>query len=257
MPVSQTLPEAKPYYLPAGETGCILTHGFTSSPAEIRPLGDYLQQRGFSVLAVRLSGHGTTPRDLGGVRWQDWLSDIEDAFHILQSTCEHIYLVGQSLGGMLSLTAAAYLPVAGVVTLSAPFLRFDQRVFLSHLLFDWMRPMVHKVGVKEHPQWGIRREANYPAYATYPQRIFRQIYALSQVIPDALPHIQTRVLLLQSRADGLIPPDSMQQYQAKITGSQVESIWLDGIGHGMSMDPQSGAAFEKIAQFLLSGTTDS
>src|SRR2546427_411191 len=43
--------------------GCLLVHGFTGTPEEMRPLGEALAARGFPVYAVRLAGHGTDVAD--------------------------------------------------------------------------------------------------------------------------------------------------------------------------------------------------
>ena len=48
---------AEPFYFPGNSTGCLLIHGFTGTPKEMRPLGDFLADKGYSVLGIRLSGH--------------------------------------------------------------------------------------------------------------------------------------------------------------------------------------------------------
>ena len=56
---------AEPFFLPGGSTGVLLIHGFTGLPAELVMMGRYLQQRGCTVLGVRLAGHGTTVEEIG------------------------------------------------------------------------------------------------------------------------------------------------------------------------------------------------
>ena len=67
-------PELAPgaFVLGGGPVGCLLIHGFASSPPEMRPLGDFLHQRGITVSAPLLPGHGTVPEDLNRTLWQDW-----------------------------------------------------------------------------------------------------------------------------------------------------------------------------------------
>src|SRR5436309_331310 len=48
--------------------GCLLVHGFTGTPEEMRPLGEALAARGFPVHAVRLAGHGTDVAELARTR---------------------------------------------------------------------------------------------------------------------------------------------------------------------------------------------
>ncbi len=45
------------------KTGCLLLHGFTGTPKEMRMLGDSLASDGHTVLAPRLFGHATDPED--------------------------------------------------------------------------------------------------------------------------------------------------------------------------------------------------
>ena len=162
MAKSQILPGAESYFLKGGKTGCILTHGFTCTPEEMRSLADYLVGKGFSVYGVRLSGHGTQPKDLANVTWQNWLEDIKKAYKEVKKKCDKVFLIGQSLGGMLSIMGAGVLAVDGVVALSTPYLNYTNKDLLSHIFLDWTRPMIHKVGVKEHPDWGIRTGERLP-----------------------------------------------------------------------------------------------
>ena len=55
-----------------GSVGIALIHGFTGSPASLRPLGELLARRGFTVEVPRLPGHGTTWRDMLRTRYDDW-----------------------------------------------------------------------------------------------------------------------------------------------------------------------------------------
>ena len=216
----------------------------------MRPLGDFLQQHGYTVLGVRLSGHGTHPRDLRNRQWSDWLADIEDGLAILRGNCEHVALIGQSLGGMLALTAAAIKPVNAVIALSTPYEEIRARNLWRHLAFDWIPPTFHYKEVAPHPQWGIRREANYPAYAAYPKSIFRAIYGLTHALIASLGHIHAPTLLIQSKADKMIPPDSLDKLLAGMRHSRVESLWLQEQNHAITMDALRQEAFAEIRDYL-------
>src|SRR5688572_17767016 len=50
-----------PFELGSGDDACLLLHGFTGSPWDMRPLGERLSERGYAVRAIRLPGHGSTP----------------------------------------------------------------------------------------------------------------------------------------------------------------------------------------------------
>ena len=53
------LPGAEPFFMPGGKKGVLLIHGFTGLPAELLLMGQHLNKAGFTVLGVRLAGHGT------------------------------------------------------------------------------------------------------------------------------------------------------------------------------------------------------
>ena len=74
---------AEPFFLPGGPHGALLIHGFTGVPAELLEMGQFLQKRGFTVLAVRLAGHGTKVEDLVHMTWEDWMDSVRDGFAIL------------------------------------------------------------------------------------------------------------------------------------------------------------------------------
>src|SRR4051812_28032023 len=78
------LPGAESFFLPGGPTGVLLLHGFTSSPAEVRPLGDFLAAQGYTVYSPLLAGHGTAPEDLRGTTWRDWVASAEAGEEVLR-----------------------------------------------------------------------------------------------------------------------------------------------------------------------------
>ncbi len=57
-PGADLLPDGVPFLLPGGSTGCVLVHGFTAMPGEMRWLGEDLASRGNTVVGIRLPGHG-------------------------------------------------------------------------------------------------------------------------------------------------------------------------------------------------------
>ena len=58
----------------------------SGTPAEMRLLGDYLQQEGYTVLGVRLPGHGTEPWALNEIQWQNWYEEVEKGYNRLQQS---------------------------------------------------------------------------------------------------------------------------------------------------------------------------
>ena len=80
MPV---IPGAEPFFHSGGNTGVLLCHGFTGSPASLRPWADHLATAGLTVSLPRLPGHGTTWQDMAHTRWEDWYAEVDRAYQTL------------------------------------------------------------------------------------------------------------------------------------------------------------------------------
>src|SRR5512146_2320437 len=111
---------AEPFLFPGSRTGCLLIHGFTGTPKEMRWMGEYLAARGLSGLGVRRAGHATRPEDMIRSRWTAWVASAEGGYHLLRGLADRIYLIGLSMGGALSLLMSTRLDVQGVICISTP-----------------------------------------------------------------------------------------------------------------------------------------
>lgn len=245
------LPEGLPFLLPGGPTCCILFHGFTAMPGEMRWLGDDLHVRGHTVLGVRLAGHGTHPADLARVRWIDWLVDVEAALALAGSISERAVLIGQSMGGVLALLGAGRYPdrVAGVVAIATPFeLALPGREDLRGMPAD----AIERKGTPLHREYGVRREAVYPAYAAEPPHILPELDLLLQAMRAALPEVQAPTLLIHSRADGAVPVENMALIYDALGTIHKERLILDTLGHSVVRDPRRRPVFDVIGRLVQS-----
>ena len=49
--------DGKPFFFEGGRTGCLLIHGFTGTTSSMRLMGEFLAEKGMTVLWPRLPGH--------------------------------------------------------------------------------------------------------------------------------------------------------------------------------------------------------
>ncbi|HEX7976300.1 MAG TPA: alpha/beta fold hydrolase [Anaerolineales bacterium] len=254
------IPSAEPFFFPGspGRTGagCLLIHGFTGSPKEMRPLGESLAARGHAVLGIRLAGHATQPEDMLRVRWQDWLGNVEDGWNLLrgalgrQDTPAPIFVMGLSMGGILSLLFAAYYPVAGVVAMSTPYaLKPDPRLpyveYLGHL---------QRTVAKGPPDWrDLKAGADHIDYPRYPTRAIAQLRDLAAEMRLSLPLVRVPVLLIHSCEDtggGSFDPESMQKIYASLGVADKRMLWVEDSGHVITRDQQREQVFGAAAAFV-------
>jgi alpha-beta hydrolase superfamily lysophospholipase len=88
--------------------GVLLLHGMTDAPYTLRTLGKALNMRGYSVLGLRLPGHGTAPSGLKSVSWKDMAAAVKLSMNHLASKVglKPIHIVGYSTGAPLALDFA-------------------------------------------------------------------------------------------------------------------------------------------------------
>lgn len=249
--MSYIVPGSEPYFLPGGTTGCLLLHGFSAMPEEVRPLGEYLAKKGFTVLGLRLTGHATHPNDLKHRYWTDWLDNVEDGLALISKMCDKRVVIGQSLGGMIALIAGARYDVSGVVGLSTPY-RSSTNERLAEKLQRLLRPTIRK-SVERYPPDHLlykRRELNYPAYPEVPSSILTELDQLAKAMVAAIPQVCAPVLLMHSREDQSVPFTCMQSIYDHLGSSKKEMILLEGMGHSLVQDPKRQVVFEAVEKFL-------
>ncbi len=251
--MSQIIPTAEPFLFPGSRTGCVLIHGFTGTPKEMRWMGEYLASRGFSVLGMRLAGHATRPQDLIRSRWTDWIASVEDGYHLLSGLADHIYFIGLSMGGALSLLMSTRLNVSGVICISTLIhLPNDWRLeFLRLLSFVWQYAPKGKgppdEGWYDHEAW-----KGHISYPRNPVRSAAELGFLLREVRAALPQVCVPVLLIHSRDDDYISAENVEEiYAGLVNAPEREKLYLTGSGHVVTRDARRQQAFEAAAQFIL------
>jgi carboxylesterase len=198
-----------PFYHEApGNAAVLLVHGFSATPWEMRAIGQHLVGAGFTVLGVRLPGHGTTPEALAVTSRQQWLQAVVEGFALLSAQGKRVYGLGQSTGALLLICAARQLPLAGLVLLS-PFLR------LRH-------PLAPLAGLLRH-LYPFQHRRIDPALAPYyyerrPLLAIAQLVRLLRQVRRLLPKTTTPVLLLSGAGDRTADPDSAIEFFHRLAG---------------------------------------
>lgn len=228
-----------------GKTACLLIHGFTGAPKEMRPMAEALHKKGLTVMGIRLAGHATNIEDMRRTRYTDWFASVEDGINLLKSAYERVFLVGLSMGGVLALSAASYCEVDGVVALAAPFeLNPDWRLRFIRLisLFIRWKKKGHKVKDKKN--------SDHVDYPVYPTISIAELNDLTKAMQNELHKIKAPVLLVYSKSDQQVPIANVEKIKARLTTNNVEQLILEKSGHVITEDTESDIAFETAYRFI-------
>ena len=194
------------FELGEGSSACLMLHGFTGSPWDLRPLGEVLSRNGYRVSAIQLPGHCTTPKAMVGVRAGDWKLAAQRALLALEGFTQ-IFLVGLSMGALLALIAAARHPdrVAGLA-LIAPAVRLRG---VGPTLAKWgsslgllrLRPWLTKASTDiEDP---VQRDAA-PLLPAFPSARLLDLWTLQDEALRAAHEIRAPVLIAMANQDHVV-----------------------------------------------------
>jgi carboxylesterase len=228
----------------------LLSHGFTASPQEVRGLGEHLARAGFTVLGIRLAGHGTSLEDMARTRWLDWYASLEDGYHLLRGACSQIIPMGFSTGGVLSLLLASEHPVAGVVAMSTPYdlppipgIRFIYPVLVP---LSWIMPKIPKgKGEWYDPQAQTERVA----YTGYALRTVPEFGKAAAHMREALPNVDVPVLLIHSRDDDFVPPEHALRIHERLGSALKSLVWVRNSNHIITCDAARERVFASACDF--------
>ena len=244
---AQTL-NSNPFFFPGGPVGCLLIHGGTGSPAEMRPTGEYLATKGLTVLGVRLAGHGTTPEDLARTTWEDLVTSAEEGLYQVQEQCQHVFVAGFSVGGLLALHLAAHHPLAGAIAMSTP----------AHLESWQLRVMgIIKHFIKWHHSSG-KVDVVDPSvkdlqfsYQRIPVVFGEQVNCLMSAVRNELSLVHLPVLIMQGRCDRTIAADSAQTLFDGLGTKDKEIVWWPHSAHSMIVDGEREAVWARSYAFIV------
>jgi len=233
-----------------GPVACLLTHGFTGTPYVMRELGEYLADKGLTVLCRPLPGHASSPAELLKTNWHDWYAACIENLAELKSRHRQIFLCGLSMGGTLSLHLAAHhadeFNIAGVVSYSAP-------VYMKHPLFPLL-PIAEKViRFFPKPQTDVadpEARARVPEYDRIPLRAINSLLRLAAHVKNDLQDIHVPVLLMQSKTDHVVEPQNLHLIYQLLGTKDKTLVEVERSYHVITVDYDKEIVKEKTWEFI-------
>jgi carboxylesterase len=248
---------ADPFALGDGPDACLLLHGLTGSPAEMRPVGDALAAAGFRAVAPLLPGHGTTPEDLKTKTRADLARAARSALLSLVGA-RRIFLCGLSVGGLLSIGLAARswigegLPDFSAIALLAPAIDFAGATWLfTHVIGRLPAlPLILGKGARDvtgNPDECEKVDASYTAI---PMRWGAELRLLSKEAQKLAPRVHAPALLLHGALDRTIAVSGSRRLAGMLGSSKVEMRVLPRSGHVLPLDAESAEVCRDIVSFF-------
>jgi carboxylesterase len=240
------VPGAEAFSSEGGRIGVLLVHGFTGSPASLRPWGEYLAEHGLTVSCPRLPGHGTRWQDMNLTRWEDWYAEIDRGFAELRRKVDRVFVMGLSMGGTLSLRLAEEHPgeITGLVLVNPSLLTENKIAKLAPVL-KYVMPSAK----------GIKNDIKKPgqdeiAYDRVPVKAFVSMVELWARVRADLGKVDVPILVFRSTEDHVVEPSSCRELQAKVSSTDMREVLLPDSYHVATLDNDAPTIFEGSLAFV-------
>lgn len=224
--------------------GCLCVHGFTGGPFELEPLVAYLMERTDWKFSVpTLPGHGESLR-LKGVNYKEWIEHAEEALKRLLEECEVVYVIGFSMGGIISSYLATKYPVDKLVLLSAAAYYMNPKQLaldVGEMVRDTFRRSLHKNELFLRYKRKIKET---PITATI------QFRTLVSKIRPIIRNVTIPTLIVQGKMDGVVPIKSAHFLYDKIQAPKKKLILFEKSKHLLCHGEETEELFEEVYKFL-------
>lgn len=241
-------------------TAVLLVHGFIGGSNNFNELPAQLAQAGYHVRALRLPGHGTTPFDLAKTDPAEILQHVLDETRALQERYDHVFLVGHSMGGTLTLLTATMTNVDGIVLAGAHF----------KTTYRWWYVIPPEAWTAA-TGWAIRWVYKSDAFIQVNRsEIKDQIVSYRYVPvsggkaamrfarrardPDVLAMVTCPVLMIHGRDDSAASPKAAEEAFQNIASGDKTFIRLENSDHHVFWDYDREQANAAILDFIAKRT---
>jgi alpha-beta hydrolase superfamily lysophospholipase len=221
--------------------GALMVHGLSDSPYSLRAQAEAMRANGWTVIALRVPGHGTSPGALADASWRDWAAAFRIAVKGLRDRLPDgapLVFFGFSNGGALCVdyTLDALedptLPRADALVLYSPMIGIAPIARVSRLyrLISWIPAF-------EKARWlHIEAEIDPYKYSSWPMPASEQAFLLTNRLATRLASAARSgrtaelppMLTFQSIVDATVRvPDLMRVLYDRLPQGMSELVFFD------------------------------
>lgn len=230
----------------ANGAAALCLHGLTGTPYEVRPLAEALAARGIRARGIWMAGHGGSVEDLARSTRSDWVERARAELAGLRVGYERVFLVGLSMGGLVSLRLAQTERVEGLVVVGVPLALAPPVPQLLPLVRLFVSSRRKRGSDIQDPL----ARARHPGLPAMPFDSVRELIRLqSEAIPD-LGRIVAPMLVAHGQLDRTARPRDARRIHDETGSTHKELLLLARSGHVATVDYDGPALATATADFL-------
>ncbi|MDP4084030.1 MAG: carboxylesterase [Bacillota bacterium] len=235
----------KPFTFEAGNRAVLLLHGFTGNSADVRMLGRYLENKGYTCHAPHYKGHGVPPEELVHTGPDDWWQDVLNGYEFLKNKGhEEIAVAGLSLGGVFSLKLGYTVPIKGIIPMCAPMYIKSEEVMYQGVL-EYAREYKRYEGKNQE-----QIELEMKVFEKTPMNTLQALQGLISDVREHVDMIYAPTFVVQARHDHMINTESANIIFNKVESDFKELKWFEESGHVITLDKERDQLHEDVYSFL-------
>lgn len=241
------IPESEPLRLLAGKIGILMVHGFTGSPASLKPWAQAMHEKGLTVFLPTLAGHGTHWSDLNKVKWEDWYEGIEREFLELSKHCDQVFIAGFSVGGALALRLSQIRgsEIAGTILLNASIYDERKRFKLVPVISPFLPSVAGGSGDVAKP--GTIKHG----YDRIPLQGLNQVMKLWNIVERDLYLVDLPLMVAYSLNDHVVHPVCSETIIDNVYSSDIREVVFERSFHNVALDYDAELLNEETMAFIL------
>lgn len=251
----------------AARHAVILLHGLCGTPAELGAIPKALDQSGYTVSPLEISGYSAGCTDPAATPdWEQWCDAVDTEITRLYEDHDTVSICGLSMGATLGLAACMQrTDVLALVALS-PMLRYDGWAI------SWYMPLMHFAyglgfrnwSYREKDPFGIRnmemrrrvarafekQAVSEIGAAEIPARHLHAANRMMKAVRTSLDQVESDLLVVHAIDDETTAPRNSEQILREVRSGTRKGIWLGDCYHIVTFDNEREIVTNEAARFI-------
>lgn len=230
----------------ARDAAVLCLHGLTGTPYEVRPIADALVARGLRARGPWMAGHEAGHATLARTPHAEWIALAERELERLRAEHARVFLVGVSMGGLVSLRLAQTRVVEGLVVVGTPLSLGPLIPPLARLLRPLLPYRMKRGSDIRDP--GAR--ARHPGLDAMPLAAVTELVALQGRVVGDLERVTAPILVTHGRLDRTARPADAQRILAGVSSEDRALVYLERSGHVATVDYDGPELTRRAVDFV-------
>jgi carboxylesterase len=231
----------------ANGAAALCLHGLTGTPYEVRPVAELLVARGVRARGPWMAGHEKGVEELAKTSWQAWVELARNELAALKAEHDRVFLVGVSMGGLVSLRLAETEEINAMVVIGTPLVLPPPipQVLPLLRLFLSSRPKKDGSDIRDP----VAR-ARHPGLSVMPFAAVAELIALQSHVIAELANVRAPILIAHGRLDRTARPRDAKRILNEVGSGDKELFYLERSGHVATVDYDGPALARAAADFI-------